>query len=130
MIGLAVRSIFLAVAVSSLDLSLASAAERKLTGREIETMLADVTVSGGSGDGAFKQYFAASGQTIYVGTEATPSNGNWRVKGDQYCSVWPPSGTWVCYDVEGELEATPPTISWVGESGTRYPGTVEKGNRL
>lgn len=108
----------------------ATGAEHKLTGPEIQALLADATVVGGSGDGAFKQYFAPTGQTTYVGTEATPSQGSWRVTGDQYCSVWPPSGTWACYDVEGDPEASPPTVTWIGESGTRYPGTVAKGNGL
>jgi hypothetical protein len=106
------------------------AAEHKLTGVEITALLTDATVSGGSGDAAFKQYFAAGGATTYVGSENTPSQGSWRVQGDQYCSVWPPSGTWVCYDVEGDPTATPPTVTWIGDSGTRYPGTVAKGNKL
>lgn len=110
--------------------SAATAAEHKLKGPEIEALLADATVTGGSGDSAFKQYFAATGQTTYVGSENTPSQGSWRITGDQYCSVWPPSGTWACYDVEGDPSASPPTVTWIGESGTRYPGTVAKGNKL
>jgi hypothetical protein len=107
-----------------------SAAERKLTGPEIERLLKDVTVTGDTDKGSWKQYFSPDGQTTYVGPGEPPSSGNWRVKGDQYCSVWPPSGTWVCYAVEGDPDATPPSVTWVGESGTRYPGTVEKGNTL
>ena len=107
-----------------------SAAERKLTGAEIEALLADVTVTGDASKGQFKQYFSAQGQTTYVGPGEPPSNGNWRVKGDQYCSVWPPSGDWACYSVEGDPEATPPTVTWVSDSGTRYPGAIEKGNKL
>lgn len=121
----------LAVTISIAVLGLpASAAERKLTGPEIEALLADVTVTGKATNGQFKQYFSPQGQTTYVGAGEPPSSGNWRVKADQYCSVWPPNGSWVCYDVEGEPEAIPPTITWVGDSGTRYPGTVEKGNKL
>lgn len=42
------------------------------------------------------QDFGADGQTLY-GAE---SRGRWRVEGDRYCSVWPPSDRWACYDVE------------------------------
>lgn len=129
MMRLVVRSIALAASVAALGPS-ALAAERKLTGPEIESILGEVTVSGKNDRGVWKQYFSAQGQTAYVGPGEPPSSGNWHVKADQYCSVWPPSGSWVCYDVEGEPEATPPTVTWIGESGTRYPGTVEKGNKL
>jgi hypothetical protein len=104
-----------------------TAGERKLTGPEIEAMLADVTVTGKAANGDWKQHFSAQGQTTYVGPGEAPSSGNWRVKGDQYCSVWPPSGNWVCYGVEADPEAMPPSISWVGESGTRYPVVREVG---
>lgn len=108
----------------------ARAAEHKLTGPEIERLLTDATVSGGSGDAAFKQYFASGGGTTYVGSENTPSQGSWRVQGDQYCSTWPPAASWACYDVEGDAAASPPTVTWIGENGVRYTGTVAKGNAL
>ena len=40
------------------------------------------------------QDFKAGGQTI-----AGTGEGRWRVQGDLYCSVWPPSERWDCYDV-------------------------------
>lgn len=123
-------SLTLLLLLSGLPTTTASAAEHKLTGDEVKALLTDATVNGGSGDAAFKQYFAAGGATTYVGSENTPSQGSWRVQGDQYCSVWPPASTLVCYDVEGDPAATPPTVTWIGESGTRYPGAVAKGNRL
>jgi hypothetical protein len=42
-----------------------------------------------------QQSFATDGITYYGDTI-----GYWRVQGDQYCSQWPPSDRWSCYDVE------------------------------
>ncbi len=120
----------LILALAGFPVTDALAAEHKLTGPEIETLLTDATASGGSGDAAYRQYFAAGGATTYVGSENTPSQGSWRVTGDQYCSVWPPASTWGCYDVEGDPAASPPTVTWIGENGARTPGTVVKGNGL
>ena len=44
-----------------------------------------------------RQVFYASGQTLYE--DSRPSWGRWRVTGDQYCSQWPPSDAWTCYDM-------------------------------
>lgn len=38
--------------------------------------------------------------------------GYWNVSGDQYCSMWPPSDLWACYDVHGSGDK----IRFVGES--------------
>lgn len=46
--------------------------------------------------GAFQQ-FNPSGRTLYRTAET--SWGYWRVEGGQYCSQWPPSDGWDCYDV-------------------------------
>ena len=40
------------------------------------------------------QDFRAGGQTI-----AGTSEGHWRVRGDLYCAVWPPSERWSCHEV-------------------------------
>lgn len=45
------------------------------------------------------QDFRASGKTLY--NAGRDSWGNWRVQGDQYCSQWPPSDLWACYDMMG-----------------------------
>ncbi len=44
------------------------------------------------------QRFGAAGDTQFV-TERL-SEGRWAVRGGQYCSVWPPSDIWACYDVQ------------------------------
>ena len=41
------------------------------------------------------QEFNASGRTLYNAGE--DSWGYWRIQGDQYCSMWPPSDLWACY---------------------------------
>jgi hypothetical protein len=65
-----------------------------LTGDQIKTALtARVLVYA---DGA-RQQFNADGTTPYESPEI--SHGQWRVTGDQYCSQWPPSDRWSCYDV-------------------------------
>lgn len=43
------------------------------------------------------QDFRASGKTLY--TTSQESWGNWSIRADQYCSQWPPSSTWNCYDI-------------------------------
>lgn len=41
------------------------------------------------------QDFRPDGKTLY----GKDSWGGWRVEGDRYCSVWPPSDRWACYDM-------------------------------
>ena len=55
-------------------------------------------------DGATQQ-FNADGSTVY--TTDHESTGAWRVDGPQFCSEWPPSDKWSCYDMavrEGGLD--------------------------
>ena len=44
------------------------------------------------------QTFSATGKTLY--NAGRDSWGTWDVRGDQYCSQWPPQGAWDCYDME------------------------------
>jgi hypothetical protein len=44
------------------------------------------------------QRFSETGFTEYIYGEL--SFGDWGVRGGRYCSVWPPSDVWACYDVE------------------------------
>ncbi len=44
------------------------------------------------------QHFGAEGDTQFV-TERM-SDGRWAARGGQYCSTWPPSDTWDCYDFQ------------------------------
>jgi hypothetical protein len=65
---------------------------KALTGSDIATALSarELVYTDGT-----RQNFAADGATFYGDT-----TGAWRVEGDQYCSIWPPSDRWACYGVE------------------------------
>jgi hypothetical protein len=57
------------------------------------------------------QDFRSSGRTLYHA--GSDSWGYWRVQGDQYCSQWPPSDLWTCYDMDRQGNA----LRFVGETG-------------
>ncbi|MEP4194190.1 MAG: hypothetical protein ABJL99_00985 [Aliishimia sp.] len=65
-----------------------------LTGPEIQDALTGRTLQ----YSAAWQDFRASGRTLY--NSGADSWGYWAVRGDQYCSMWPPSDLWACYDME------------------------------
>lgn len=48
------------------------------------------------------QLFASDGRTLFFARDGSESIGHWRVTGDRYCSVWPPSDHWACYGVTEE----------------------------
>ncbi|MEX0309013.1 MAG: hypothetical protein AB3N17_02080 [Tateyamaria sp.] len=87
---------------------------RKLTGDEILAALTGQKLDYGEGvwqtfdDTMLTQYFSGR-----------PSSGRWAVRGDQYCSVWPPSDLWACYDVEQSGDV----IRFVDGSGGITDGT-------
>jgi hypothetical protein len=111
--------------------STAAAAERPLKGPEIDALIKGNTVTGKNDYGPWKQYFDANGQTTYLSTGNPPSSGDWTIKGDKFCSIWPPGEHWVCYDVTGDPNAVPKTITWIsGGNGAKYPGTVQAGKGL
>jgi hypothetical protein len=72
----------------------AAMADDTLDGAEIAALLTGHKVV--YADGA-TQLFQADGGTVY--DNGKPSTGRWTVQGDRYCSVWPPSDRWGCYDV-------------------------------
>ena len=64
-----------------------------LTGEEIRQALSDRKLRYETA----WQEFRASGRTLY--NAGQDSWGYWRVEGNQYCSKWPPSDLWACYDM-------------------------------
>lgn len=54
-------------------------------------------------EGGETQRFYASGRTLY--NAGQDSWGYWAVRGDQYCSQWPPADGWSCYDMDGDEES-------------------------
>ena len=73
-------------------------------------------------DDGTKQVFKADGQTIF--DNGTQSLGRWRVQGDRYCSLWPPSDRWACYDVTQSADGL--AISFVADDGSTSTGQVVK----
>jgi hypothetical protein len=110
-------AIILLLMVSTLP---ASAAERKLAGAEIRSTLSGRTVVGDSDGKLWRQSFSGNGDTRHtMGTGH--SDGEWDVRGDQYCSRWPPGDRWTCYDVLSDG----PTVTFVSPAGERSTGRVE-----
>ena len=44
------------------------------------------------------QTFGSGGDTQYITERA--ASGRWVARDGQYCSVWPPSDEWACYDIQ------------------------------
>jgi hypothetical protein len=104
-----------------------------LDGRAIEPLLNDTTVYGlPLATDSWRQFFANGGETIYVDAAGQKTFGQWLVRGDKYCSAWPPSDRWVCYEVEGgQTTDGKPTATWIsGGDGKRHEGLVTSGNHI
>ena len=43
------------------------------------------------------QFFGKDGFTRFITERA--ADGQWAARDGQYCSVWPPSDVWTCYDL-------------------------------
>jgi len=71
--------------------------------------------------GNSSQSFSANGDTTFV--EGRPSLGQWQARGMQYCSQWPPSNAWTCYDVF--LDSSESTIRFRGTDGVNWDGTYQ-----
>ncbi len=65
-----------------------------------------------------KQDFRTSGRTLY--SAGAESWGYWVVRDNQYCSMWPPSDIWACYDMT--IQA--PNIRFIGAAGDVTEGVV------
>lgn len=78
--------------------TVAQAEEVKLTGPQIIQALSEKEVKGNDNGQVSSQIFRSNGATFYAIGQAQQI-GYWKVVEDKYCSVWPPSEHWVCYDV-------------------------------
>ena len=114
-------SVLLAAALLALVPAVPAGAEpRKLSAGEIENRLIGNTVEGLWDGRPYKQFFDASGNTLYVEDGRQPSMGRWKADAekDAYCSWWEVGG-WSCYEV---LDGGPDTIIWVSPgSGDQFP---------
>lgn len=88
-----------------------------LDGPQIETALTDRALV--YDDGA-TQDFRASGRTLY--NAGRDSWGYWAVRGDQYCSQWPPTDGWYCYDVSQNGDV----VRFIAEDGSFSVGTYTR----
>ena len=89
--------------------SAALAGDAKLDAGSVTVLLTGRTLTYDDGS---RQVFKADGDTVY--DNGRPSTGRWTVQGDRYCSVWPPSDHWACYDVtQGDAG-----IGFVAEDGS------------
>jgi hypothetical protein len=88
---------------------------RFLKGPEISAMLTDLRLD----YGAQWQEFRASGKTLY--SAGQDSWGYWKVRGDFYCSMWPPSDLWACYGMQTDGTK----VRFVGDGGELTVGTFK-----
>lgn len=63
------------------------------------------------------QTFAADGETRFI-TERV-SVGRWAARAGQYCSTWPPSDRWDCYDIQISGD----TVRFIGSDRSTSDGT-------
>jgi hypothetical protein len=77
-----------------------------------------------------RQFFNKNGETIYIDNLGAKTYGAWLVRGDGYCSVWPPSEHYVCYPLEKATGADGKvTYTFVSGGGSpRYEAALVKGN--
>lgn len=86
---------------------------RAMDGAEIAAALTDQTLIYENAT----QRFYASGRTLYDAGQ--DSWGYWAVRGDQYCSQWPPGDQWDCYD----MAAMDDGVRFIGADGSVADGT-------
>ena len=102
---------------SLLLISTAQAAETKLSGVEMQTILNDKILYGKDTE----QIFQKSGVTFYS-SGGNQSQGNWKIDGEKYCSQWPPNQSWACYDIMQDGNK----ITFISKDGVRTEMSVTK----
>jgi hypothetical protein len=77
----------------------------------------------------WRQFFAADGTTIYFG-DGPSSIGKWDVRGNQYCSLWPPAKDWACYDVQLTPDIAPfLSVIWIAGDGSKTAAELFDGDQ-
>ena len=66
------------------------------------------------------QRFGAAGDTQFVTERA--SDGRWAARGGQYCSQWPPSDRWDCYDIQLRKDQ----VKFIASDRSESVGTFQK----
>ncbi len=104
----------------------ADAGESELAGAEITAALSGNTAIGDQKGMLWRQYFAINGDTVYIVSGKQPSPGKWRVSGDNFCSLWPPSTKWDCYSMTGAGD----NVTWIYEGGgDPWPAKMVSGDQ-
>ena len=93
--------------------AMAGAGEETLSGEAIMELLSGNTAIGNQKGTPWKQYFDASGDTLYIAEGSDPSPGKWKVADGIFCSLWPPRTEWDCYDMTGEGD----NVTWIYQGG-------------
>ncbi len=109
-------SVITGICLGALTITPLFAAERKLSGDEINSLLPTIAAIGET----TRQTFSARGATTYT-DRGRDSYGTWVARGDQYCSQWPPANGWACYDVFVDGAS----LIWVGDTGNRTITTMK-----
>lgn len=104
----------LGVCVVCAGTPVAAADWQMLAGPEIATALSGQKMSYGQA----WQRFDADGRTVY--NDGSDTVGKWRVSGDFYCSQWPPTPGWTCYQVK--RDASDGALQFISESGGKTIG--------
>ena len=115
------------LASTSSTFSQSQQAGEPLSGNEIRLWLTDSTAISKDPDAPWAQYFAADGDTPYWVPGNAVSRGQWSVRGDQYCSRWPPNMDWDCYGMRGQLTTGERRVVWISASGHETPAILIKG---
>jgi hypothetical protein len=96
-----------------------------LTGPEITTLLLGNSIEGTWGASHFRSYFAPDGTTLYQAQGQQPEQGQWRIVGDQYCSIADEGDA--CFN----LYRDGADLIWEDpQSGKRFPSTVIEGKAV
>jgi hypothetical protein len=114
-------------------MNISCASAEMLNGNTLEPLLNDSTVYGlPLAPDSWRQSFARNGETIYIDASGARTIGEWLVRGDKYCSIWPPSERMTCFEVEsGKTADGKVTVTWIsGGGGKRYEALLVKGLRV
>ena len=104
----------------------AAAQEVRMMGGQIETMLSGAYVVG---IGFNQRFFAPKNKKWPAGTTYDEGGnltfGKWEVRGNRYCSVWPPNATWACYTMFKRDHDGKTDLIWVDDANRRFVGTLQ-----
>ncbi|MGB0844751.1 MAG: hypothetical protein ACPGVN_08430 [Alphaproteobacteria bacterium] len=97
----------------------------KLNHDQIQRVMVDTEVAY-KGESRVTQTFHGDGTTTYI--SGRPSLGKWQVRGNKYCSVWPPSESWSCFEIFQDQSKS--WIRFVGERNDVWDGEIQKPKAL